>query len=183
MARPPVYTASMVVSVALLSGCGGSSRRSFTFTRSTRPNLALAAWDRASPPIAREAERIAGTDATLTRLLQLGVGRRLANVGPWSVGHNSRGGAELAYKLKRPIMVNSDLPYVAIPPDGPAHGTCVDPYASGWEHLRASGVTELSVLVDVDRGQVAEIDTNATRGRVSPVAGKPYPSCNEDQTG
>ena len=45
------------------------------------------------------------------------------------------------YYLKRPITLNSDLPYVAIPPGGPAHGDCVR------------------------------------------VAGKPFPSCNEDQTG
>jgi hypothetical protein len=183
MARLPAYMASAALSVVLLSGCGGSSRRSYTFTRSTRPDLALASWDRASPPTARKAERIAGRDDTLTRLLQLGDGQRLANVGPWRVGDNPRGGAELAYKLKRPIAVNADLPYVAIPPDGPAHGICVSPYAPGWQHLRASGVTELSVLVDIRRGRVAEIDTNAKRGRVSPVAGKPYPSCTEDQTG
>jgi hypothetical protein len=114
--------------------------------------------------------------------VRLGGGKRFANVGAWSVGNNSRGGAVVAYKLKRPIVINADLPYVAIPPDGRAHGTCVVPYAPGWEHLRAPGVTALSVLVDVGRSRVAEIDTNAKRGRISPIVGKPYPSCNEDQT-
>ena len=183
MGRLWAYLASVAVSIALLSGCGGSSHRSFTFSRSTRPELALPAWERASLPIARAAERIADSDATLTRLVRLGDGKRLANVGTWAVGNKTRGGAEVVFKLKRPIMLNSDLPYVATPPDGPAHGTCVTPYALGWEHLSASGVTELSVLVDLGRSRVVEVDTNAKRGRVSPVAGKPYPACDEDQSG
>lgn len=184
--RDPVVKRSLVVlvlgaAVVLFLVLRGPARRPYTFSRNARPNLAQAAWDSASPTVARAAVRIAGTDATLTRLLRTGNGRRLADIGPWSVGNNSRGGAVVVYRLKRPIVVDSDLPYVAIPPDGPAHGTCVSPYAPGWEHLRASAVTELSVLVDVGRGRVAEIDTNAKRGRVSPVAGKPYPACNEDQ--
>ena len=101
----------------------------------------------------------------------------------WSVGSDRRGGAMLGYRLRRPVRVDSDLPYVAVRPDAPSHGTCVSPYASGLAHLRASGVTELMVLVDLGRNRVAQISTNATSGRVTPVAGKPYPSCNEDQTG
>jgi hypothetical protein len=87
------------------------------------------------------------------------------------------------YYLKRPITLNADLPYVAIPPDGPAHGDCVKPYAAGERHLRASDVTALSILVDLRQKRVAEIDTDAKHGVVSPVAGKPFPSCDEDQTG
>jgi hypothetical protein len=44
-------------------------------------------------------------------------------------------------------------------------------------------VTTLWVIVDLHRGMVVQISTNARRGRVSPVAGKPYPTCNEDQAG
>jgi hypothetical protein len=44
-------------------------------------------------------------------------------------------------------------------------------------------VTALWVVVDLRRDEVVQISTNARRGRVSPVAGKPYPTCNEDQTG
>lgn len=184
--RDPVVRRSLallalVAALVLFFVLRGPDRRSYTFNRSGRPGLAQAVWDRASPAVARQAVTIAGSDATLTRLLRAGDGHRLPVVGPWSVGNDSRGGAVVVYKLARPIVVDSDLPYVAIPPDGPAHGTCVVPYAPGWEHLRASGVTELRVLVDVSRGRVAEIDTNARTGRVSPVAGKPYPACNEEQ--
>jgi hypothetical protein len=87
------------------------------------------------------------------------------------------------YNLKRPITLNSDLPYAAIPPDGPAHGDCLKPYAAGEEHFRASDVTTLRILVDLRQRRVAEIDTDAKHDVVSPVAGKPFPSCNEDQTG
>jgi hypothetical protein len=80
-------------------------------------------------------------------------------------------------------MLSADLPYITIPPDAPAKGDCVEPYASGWEHLEAAGVTALRVLVDLDRGKVVDISTNARRGIVSPVAGKPYPSCEEIESG
>jgi hypothetical protein len=81
----------------------------------------------------------------------------------------------LLYLLRRPVAVNSDLPYVQIPV--PDH--CMRPYAAGWAHLRAWGVTALQVLVDLRRARVAEISTNANRGRVSPVDGKPYPTCSD----
>ncbi len=45
------------------------------------------------------------------------------------------------------------------------------------------GVAALRVIVDLRRDEVVQIPTNARRGRVSLVAGKPYPTCNEDQTG
>jgi hypothetical protein len=44
-------------------------------------------------------------------------------------------------------------------------------------------VTALSVIVDLRRDEVVQISTNARRGRVSPVAGKPYTTCNEAQAG
>jgi hypothetical protein len=44
-------------------------------------------------------------------------------------------------------------------------------------------VTALRILVDLREKRVAEIDTDAKHSVISPVAGKPFPSCNEDQTG
>jgi hypothetical protein len=89
-------------------------------------------------------------------------------------------GVELRFALSRSIAVDSDLPDAVIPPDAPAHGTCVTPYAATWIHLRATTVTAITVLVDLRRGRVADITTNARRGIVSPVPGRPYPNCNED---
>lgn len=181
----------LIVAVLFLFLRGGGDRRSFTFGPSSGlPDLAAVSVVRVastpshvSPALAREAERIAASDATLARLVRLGSGRRLGSVTAWYVGNDRRGGAVLEYKLDRPIAVNSDLPYVAIPPDAPAHGACVSPYAPGWVHLSASRVTRLSALVDLRRHRVVDIGTDAERGTVSPVAGKPYPTCNEDQVG
>jgi len=175
----------------------GPERRSFTFSPSTAAlpavgsvvvvrggtQLRAAAFEGASPAATREAGRIASSNATLAGLVRRGDGRRLGTASRWtSIGSNLLG-AVIGYRLRRAIAVDSDLPYVAIPPDAPAHGTCVVPYASGWAHLRGTGITALFVLVDLRRGRVVEIDTNAERGTVGPVPGKPYPTCNEDQTG
>lgn len=70
---------------------------------------------------------------------------------------------------------------VVVTPDGPSHGTCVSPYAAGWAHLEASDVAALWVIVDLRRDEVVQISTNPKQSRVSPVSGKPYPTCNEDQ--
>ena len=92
-----------------------------------------------------------------------------------SVGLAARGSATLL-PAKRPVAVNSDLPYVQIPVNA---GSCTKPYAAGWAHLRASGVTVLQVLVDLRRARIAQISTNASRGKVSPVDDKPYPTCSD----
>lgn len=135
-----------------------------------------------SPPVvAREADRIAASNATIAGLVRLGDGERFGNVGGSRA--QGRGTAWLGYKLKHPVAVNADLPYNALTPDGPSHGTCVSPYAAGWAHLRATGVTALWVIVDLRRDEVVQISTNARQGRVSPVAGKLYPTCNEDRPG
>lgn len=130
---------------------------------------------RVSPAAAREAARIAGSDAHLARLIRSGDSRRPL-VGLWSLRGSPRGGVVLLYRLRRPVAVDSILPYVQIPVRS---GVCATPYAAGWAHLRGSGVTTLQVLVDLRRARVAEISTNASRGRVTPVAGKPYPTCSD----
>jgi hypothetical protein len=183
---------------------GSEERRSFTFHHGSRGNLILgesstkrfpgvgsvlviraprslqaglaSSETLVSAVAARKAERIAGSDATLARLVRLGDGRRLGVVGLWSLWGSRGGGAQLFYWLRRPVAVNSDLPYVQIPVNA---GSCTKPYAAGWAHLRASGVTVLLVLVDLRRARVVEISTNASRGKVSPVDGEPYPTCSD----
>ena len=184
-----------VVSLALLAGCGGSSRRSFAFTpHGTLPSLGAIVVRGAGPlpasgfhgaPAAtvRAAERVARANTLLARLLRLGGGRLRGGAQPWQGFGGKLHGAVLDYALKRPVAVDADLPFAISPPDAPSHGTCVTPYAPGWAHLRARRVTALMVLVDLRLRRVAEISTNATRGTVGPVPGKPYPTCNEDQTG
>jgi hypothetical protein len=130
---------------------------------------------RVSAAAAREAEKVARSDATLARLVRLGDGRR-AVVGRWSFWRFPRGGAVLLYLLRRPVAVNAALPYVQLPVRA---DSCSTPYAPGWAHLRASGVTVLQVLVDLRRARVVEISTDASRGRVSPVKDKPYPTCSD----
>lgn len=189
--RRALFVLVLAVAVALFLVLRGGDRRSFTFGPSIKvlPSVGAVAvvggvgsWRGGSPPaVAQEAERIAASNATVARLVRLGDGERHGSVGGSRA--KGRGTAWLGYKLKRPVAVNSDLPYIAIPPDAPSHGTCVAPYAAGWAHLRATGVTALMVTVDLRHDRVVQISTNAKRGRVSPVAGKPYPSCNEDQTG
>ena len=181
----------VVAAVVLFLVLRGPGREAFTFGPAiTRlPDVGSGAVIEGVPSrrggspaaVAREADRIAASSPTVAQLVRLGDGARVGSVG----GSRARGSgtAWLGYKLKRPVAVDADLPYVVVPPDGPAHGTCVSPYAAGWAHLRATGVTALWVIVDLRRDEVVQISTNARQGRVSPVAGKPYPTCNEDQPG
>ena len=194
--RDPVAKISLLVlllvaAVVLFLVLRGHGRPAFTFGPSIKrlPGVGSRAviggvpswWGGSPASVAHEADRIAASNHTVARFVRLGDGERFGNAG----GSRTQGSgtAWLGYKLKRPIAVNADLPYVVVPPDGPAHGTCVTPYAAGWAHLRATGVTALWVIVDLRRDEVVQISTNARQGRVSPVAGKPYPTCNEDQTG
>jgi hypothetical protein len=185
-----VLVVVLVAAVVLFLLLRGPERRAFRFGPSmTLPSVGSVAviggvpswWGGSPPAVAREADRIAGSNQTVGRLVRLGGGERFGTVG----GSRTRGSgtAWLGYKLKRPVAVDADLPYIVVTPDAPAHGTCVSPYAAGWAHLRATGVTRLWVTVDLRRDQVVQISTNAERGRVSPVAGKPYPTCNENQPG
>lgn len=170
---------------------GGPNRTAFTFGPATErlPEVGSTAiiggvpswWGGSPAPVAREADGIAASNPTVARLVRLGAGRRFGSVGGSRA--QGRGTAWLGYKLKRSLAVDADLPFIVVPPDGPAHGTCVAPYAAGWAHLRATGVTRLWVIVDLRRDEVVQISTNAGQGRVSPVTGKPYPTCNEDQSG
>jgi hypothetical protein len=181
----------LVSAVVLFLVLRGPDRRAFTFGPSMAQVPQVGSWAVVSgvpvwwggspSAVARQAERIAASDPTVARLVRQGEGERFGSVG----GSRRRGSgtAWLGYKLRRPIAVDADLPYVVVTPDGPSHGTCAVPYAAGWAHLQTAGVTALWVIVDLRRDEVVQISTNAKQGRVSPVAGKPYPTCNEDQTG
>lgn len=181
----------VVAAVVLFVVLRGPPRPAFTFGPSIKqvPDVGagvviagVPSWWGGSPPlVAREAERIAAANTTVAQLVRLGDGERFGN--PGGSRRQGSGTAWLGYKLKRPIAVNADLPYIVLTPDGPSQGTCLSPYAAGWAHLRATGVTRLWVIVDLRRHQVVQISTNAKQGRVSPVDGKPYPTCNEVQTG
>jgi hypothetical protein len=194
--RDPVVKGSLLVlivagAVVLFLVLRGPSRPAFTFGPSHMaiPDVGSEAviggvpswWGGAPPAVAREAGRIAASNPTVAQLVRIGHGERFGN--PGGSRAPGRGTAWLGYKLTRPVAVNADLPYVVVTPDGPSHGACATPYAAGWAHLQATGVTSLWVIVDLHRDQVVQISTNARRGTVGPVAGKPYPSCNEDQTG
>lgn len=126
--------------------------------------------------------RIANADLTFKALLGR-VPHSLTASQSWSTLDGKPFGVELIYMLRRPLAVDADLPYAESPPDAPAHGDCVEPYAPGWLHLRAGRVTTVTVLVDFRRRRVADISTDASSGVISPVAGKPYPSCAEDGSG
>jgi hypothetical protein len=83
------------------------------------------------------------------------------------------------------MHVDATLPYVTVPPDAPASGECVHPYARGWWRLTSPKVTQLEAWVDLRRGHVGVVAlyTNAARGRLSPVSGKPHPWCEEISSG
>lgn len=132
----------------------------------------------ASLATSRRATAVALRDRSLRALLDRN-DWRTGSVSRWSAG------AAVAIWLRRPIRVDANLPYVAIPPDAPATGQCARPYLGGWLHLQAGNVTRVDALVDLRPGHVGvvEIDTNARRGYRSPVPGKQHPWCEESQSG
>jgi hypothetical protein len=117
--------------------------------------------------------RIARRDQTLQRLVDLSA-RPASSV--WTPG------VDLTYPLARPAPIHAVLPYVAIPPDAPAHGDCVRPYARGWAHVdTTTPIRKVNVLVDLERGAVVEISPRLLHGQMSysSVPGRPHPRCEE----
>jgi hypothetical protein len=169
-----------------LTACGGDSgRRSYTFGNGDAlpPAIVMPApTGHVSRNRENRALRIATRDAAFNALLR-DTSHSLSASEPWGGIDGKPLGVALTYTLRRPLAVDADLPYAEIPPDAPAHGDCVQPYADGWLHLRAARVTVVTVLVDLRRGRVADISTNATSGEIRPLPGKPYPSCGEDGFG
>jgi hypothetical protein len=62
-------------------------------------------------------------------------------------------GAIVTLRLFRPISIDEDLPFVSFAPVQNTHA-----YAEGVVHLRADGITELEVGVDLARRRVISID-------------------------
>jgi hypothetical protein len=170
----------------VLTGCGGSSssREPYTFGGPPSPDMpppmSAGSVVSAPAPRAREARaaRIASGNRPLGRLLS-GVRHRPAGSSSWDSLESKPIGVELRYALDRPINVDADLPSADTPPDTRTQGHCVYPYAATWIHLRAQEVRTVTVLVDLRRGRVADVWTDAPKGVVSPVPGRPYPDCEQ----
>lgn len=136
-------------------------------------------------PVSTDVRTRALAIATHDRIVRaiLGTMRvRVADAVEWSNG-DAPIGASLTFRLPRPVTVDADLPQADIPPDAPTKGKCVRPYRQTWLHERAKGVTQLFVLIDLKRSRVADITTNASRGTLSGIQGKPYPDCSEIPSG
>jgi hypothetical protein len=162
--------AAAAVLLLAFAGCGGP-RSSWTFTDpQSPPSVVGGLGDQLAP--AKQAAAVA-----IARRNPLVAQGRLVGSSQWTQG------ASLTFALPRPTDVDADLPQADIPPDAPAKGTCARPYRQTWLHLKASGVTRLYVLVDLHRGAVADVTTNASSGRLSWVRGKPHPDCREIASG
>lgn len=174
--------AAVCLAVAAAAGCGGASSRTTTFEKPAPPPAPVAGTvgTTALAPEARaRAIRIARANGTLRRLLR--PGSRVMAASPWSAP--ALDGASLTFSLPRPVTVDADLPQADIPPDAPTKGDCARPYRLTWLHEHSTGVTRLYVLVDVGRRRVADVTTNAKRGTLAWVPGRPHPSCEEIPSG
>jgi hypothetical protein len=130
------------------------------------------------PPLAvrRRALEVARQDDHFRRLARQGRAR-LLRAEPWDSIEGGPLGAHLTFRFRRTVEIDAVLPIADVPPDSPTRGTCESPYRQAWLREESTHVTQLSVLVDLERGKVAEIATNAASGRRSRVDGKPHPSC------
>ncbi len=161
------------------TACGGRESESVKTTTFSVPGNVLRPIATAPPaPIRAGATRIVRTSA-LIRQLSGPTRPKVVAVGDWtSIDDGSHLGALVVLRLARPLEVDSDLPYIAIPPDSAGAVYCEHPYAAGWMHERSRKVTELRVLVDIHKHSVVSVQTNATRGTRSDVPGKPHPTCS-----
>ena len=169
------------LSCALVSCGGSSSRQTYTFDADNGVPTSSVGLPLEAAPRARQAigMRLALADPTLKSLLAR-ANHHFVGSSSWDGIDGKPLGVELRFAFARSIAVDSDLPEAVIPPDAPAHGTCVTPYSASWIHVHAQKVTAITVLVDLRRARVADVTTNARPGIVSPVPGRPYPNCNED---
>ena len=153
---------------------------SWTFTAQSDPTLpptvAVPPRDPAPPAVRRRALAVAERDELFRRLAR-GVDARLVSATPWGSIDGGLLGSALTFRLRRPVAIDAVLPIADIPPDSPTRGICERPYRQTWMREESERVTELSILVDLQRGKVADIATNASSGRRSWVDGKPHASC------
>ena len=175
------FSAAIAV-VAVLVGARRHNVATWTFGPSTdtTPTVSIPPSPPPPPPIRAHALAIARAN-TVFRAVTSGAGPRLVLAQPWTGQDPGVQGASLTFRLSKRIKVDADLPQADIPPDAPTTGRCHAPYRQTWLHERSQKVTEIYVLVDLDKAKVAEISTNAIRGRLSWVRGRPHPSCQEPQ--
>lgn len=176
------FAAAIAGVVALLVGTRKHNVATWTFGPSTDTTPTVSIPPLPPPPPAVRTQALAVVDANATfRGITKGIRKRLVLVQPWAGQNEGVHGASLTFRLSRAIKVDADLPQADIPPDAPTTGTCHAPYRQTWLHERSRKVTEISVLVDLDKAKVADISTNAIRGQLSWVRGRPHPSCQELQ--
>jgi hypothetical protein len=166
------------MSALLLAGCGGQ-RETFTHGQISWAYL----WPLTAAP-ARSvtvAEKVASRDPTVLML----VGERARPDGSfvWLGTARHPRVVVLRFALPRPVRVDAALPYAETPPDAPASGDCKTPYAPGWNRLSTTRAAHVFVGVDVAKRRVAVADTDAKTETLSPIAGRPYPQCNEIPSG
>lgn len=175
-ARWLLLASLIVVGATACGGGGGGSVETTTF--SVPANAVRPIPGRPPRGITSGVIRIA-LRSSVVRQLEGKARPSVAAVGDWtSIDDGSHLGGIAVLRLAAPVSVDADLPYVSIPPDSAEAVYCEHPYAQGWLHEQSRRVTELRVLVDVQKKQVVSVQTNATRGTRSKVPGKPYPGCS-----
>jgi hypothetical protein len=102
---------------------------------------------------------------------------RVSGQGRWGQIDGPDLGVWLELQLRQSVRVDAVLPVADIPPDVPAKGECHEPYRQSWRRYRARDVTQVSLLVDLRRRTVADIDTDASVFEIGRAPGRPYPSC------
>jgi hypothetical protein len=95
--------------------------------------------------------------------------------GRWGLIDGPDLGVWLELQLRRSVQVDALLPVADIPPDAPAKGACHEPYRQTWRRYRARDVTQVSLLVDLRRRTVADIDTDASVFEIGRAPGRPLP--------
>jgi len=180
-----------VLAVLVAAGCGGGRPSSWTETfrscaKQTPPCIdAFDMHRRGERSDSQSAAlRIARRNSLASGLIS-GPGAALRASFDWADLEGKRIGVGLVYDYRRPVQIHEVLPYVESPPDAPAHGDCVEPYAPGWLKVDSSSVTGLSVYVDLGKRQVVDLSPYVEDGTIhyAWVPGKPHPDCEEDEAG
>jgi hypothetical protein len=120
-------------------------------------------------PLAK-ALRIVKRNRVLANMVRT-VPLRVNGQGCWGQIDGPDLGVWLELRPRRPVRVDAVLPAA------PAKGECEKPYRQTWRRYRARNVREISLLVDLRRRKVADIDTDASVFEFARVPGRPYPSC------
>jgi hypothetical protein len=174
---------ALVLLVLGAAGCGGSGGPS-TWTETYTPCSQQTPPCVAPPPGGHAAGEASARQVVARSVVApLLEGVRPAESTEWATLDGRHLGLSLSYRLDQPRRIRALLPYVAIPPDAPAKGQCVHPYAQGWLNVDARGVDRLSVLVDARRDSVVEVSLDSGVATYSWAPGRPHPLCEENQSG